>query len=144
MKFDKMKSAGYLSNHMARLFAQNLQQEISSLNLAPAQFMALIELWSKDGQTQKELMQKLDVEQATMANTIIRMERDDLIVRKPHPKDKRAQLIFQTERAKAIQQDAIRCAQTVNAKAVRGLSQEDQKLFLSIIPKIINNLKISN
>ncbi len=39
------RSAGFLANHMARLFAVALQRRIKPLGLAPAQFMTLLELW---------------------------------------------------------------------------------------------------
>ena len=76
MTFQKERSAGFLANHMARLFANGLQQRIRPLGLAPAQFMTLLALWDEDGLTQRELVQRLNVEQATMANTLIRMPAD--------------------------------------------------------------------
>ena len=85
MDFDKLNSAGFLVNHVARLFAEGLRLKIAPLGIVPGQFPALLELWEKDGQTQKQLVEKLDIEQATMANTLSRMERDGLIVRKEHP-----------------------------------------------------------
>ena len=71
--FDRARSAGYLANHMARLFAQRLHERIRPLGLAPAQFMTLLALWEEDGLTQRDLFERLDVEQATMANTLARM-----------------------------------------------------------------------
>ena len=76
--FDKHRSAGYLANHMARVFAHALAERIRPLGLAPGQFMTLIELWREDGLTQRDLVARLDVEQATMANTLKRMERDGI------------------------------------------------------------------
>ena len=101
MKFDKNQSAGYLANHMARLFAQGLQARIKHLGLAPAQFMTLLALWQEDGLTQRQLIERLDVEQATMANTLARMVRDGLIERRPHPEDGRAQVVCLTAKARA-------------------------------------------
>ena len=46
------------------------------------QFAVLLELWAGDGLTQKELVERLDVEQATMANTLARMVRDGLVERR--------------------------------------------------------------
>jgi len=88
--FDKSRSAGYLANHQARLFAQALAERINPMGLAPAQFQCLLELWREDGLTQRDLVQRLDVEQATMANTLKRMERDGLIERRAHAGDARA------------------------------------------------------
>lgn len=56
------KSAGYLANHMARLFASGLQRRIQPMGLAPAQFMVLLELWEQDDLTQSDLVARIEVE----------------------------------------------------------------------------------
>ena len=141
MEFEKKKSAGYLANHMARLFAQGLHERIKPLGLAPAQFMTLLELWNEDGLSQKELIKRIDVEQATMANTIRRMERDGLITRKQNPRDARSHTIFLTKRAKQIEQAAIKAAHSQNAVALDGFSQEEHEKFLEFMQRIIGNMK---
>ena len=90
MSFVKNDSAGYLINHMARLFAQELTARIKPLGLTTGTFPALLELWDQDGLTQKQLVTRLGIEQATMANTLNRMERDGLVTRRKDPKDGRA------------------------------------------------------
>ena len=142
MRFDKTKSAGYLANHMARLFANGLHQRIAPLGIAPAQFMALLELWGeKDGLTQRVLVERLDVEQATMANTLNRMQRDGLIVKKPHPSDKRAQLICLTKKAIDLKPDAIAAAAAQNKLALSGLSEEEHRQFLALMGRVIKSMQ---
>lgn len=79
----KNQSAGYLMNHIARQFAILLSEGLKPLGIAPAQFPILIELWNKDGLSQQELVERADLKQATIANTLARMERDGLITREP-------------------------------------------------------------
>ncbi len=141
MKFNKSESAGYLANHMARLFARRLHQRIAPLGLAPAQFMTLLELWAQDGLTQRELVERLDIEQATMANTLARMERDGLIRRKPHPRDGRAQSILLTRKAINLKAQATAAAAAQNRQALAGLSDEESKLFLQYMKTVIGRLK---
>ena len=93
MDFDKSQSPGYLINHVARLFARGLAARIKPLGITIGTFPVLLELWEEDGLTQKQLVERLDIEQATMANTLSRMERDGLIVRKKDEADGRVQRI---------------------------------------------------
>lgn len=144
MDFDRMNSAGYLVNNLARLFWAGLQQRIKPLGIVPGQFAALLELWSNDGQTQKELVRKLDIEQATMANTLARMERDGLITRKEHPTDGRAQIIRLTEKAWAIREDAYEAAIATNENALSGLSSEERKQFISLMRKVLGQMRGSD
>jgi len=137
MTFEKDESAGYLANHMARLFAIALHEKIRPLGLAPAQFMTLLELWDGDGLTQKDLVRRLDVEQATMANTLKRMERDGLIVRQQDPDDRRAQVIRLTPKARNLRDDATAAADAVNARALAGFSENERRAFIAMMARAI-------
>ncbi len=137
MSFSKHQSAGYLANHMARLFAQGLQERIRSLGLTTGTFPALLELWEKDGLTQKDLVQRLDIEQATMANTLARMERDGLVVRKKDPSDGRAQRVWLTDRARALHVPATEAAMQQNDIALAGLSKAERRQFVELMLKTI-------
>lgn len=141
MLFDKKDSAGYLINHLARLFARELQDRIQPLGIATGQFPILLELWNGDGLTQRELLGEIDVEQATLANTLTRMERDGLIKRTKHPQDARAQQIWLTDKTKAIKADAYRAALETNQEALAMLSESEKVIFLGLIQKVIGTMR---
>lgn len=135
------RSAGYLANHMARLFARALAEAIAPLGLAPAQFMVLLELWKTDGLSQVELVRRLDVEQATMAKTLSRMVRDGLVTRAPHPRDARATLIHLTEHARGLRKPAKAAAKAVDAMALGDLSGKEQDRFFGLLHRVIAALR---
>ncbi len=141
MDFDHNSSAGYLVNHMARLFFEELRKRIEPLGIVPGQFPALLALWQKDGQTQKELVEALDVEQATMANTLNRMERDGLIMRKDHPSDGRAKIICLTDKAQSVREDAYSYANSVNDIAMADFTPEEREMFIGFMRRTIHALK---
>lgn len=140
MDFSKDTSAGYLLNHLSRLFARDLQQAIGPLGLTPGVFPALLALWEQDGRTQKNLVEELDIEQATMANTLSRMERDGLIVRKPDQADGRRQLIWLTDHARALRHPATQAAMQVNAQALAHLSEAQREALLSLLQALRTGL----
>lgn len=139
----KTSSAGYLANHVARLFARELAEAVRPLGLAPAQFMVLLELWREEGLTQKDLVGRLDVEQATIAATLARMERDVLIERKPDQADARARRIQLTARARALQEPALAAAKSVNARALAGFSEAEREALLAGLRRIVGALSRS-
>ena len=130
MDFSKNTSAGFLINHMARLFAKELQNNIADLGL-----------WEKDGRTQKDLVTRLDLEQATVANTLNRMERDKLVRRVKDPSDGRAQQIWLTDAAKALRDPAQAAAKAGNARALSVLTPEEQTQLLSMMARVIAGLR---
>lgn len=137
MAFQKNQSAGYLVNHLARIFARGLGARIRPLGLGTGTFPALLELWESDGLTQRQLVARLDIEQATMANTLARMERDGLIRRERDDTDGRVQRIWLTAQAKGLRTPAVAAARDVNTVTLAALSGQEQKQFLALLQKIL-------
>lgn len=141
MGFKRIDSAAYLASQMAKGFARSLHQRAVGLGFSPGQFPILLELWAEDGLTQKQLLERVDIEQATMANTLSRMARDGLIERRPHPSDKRAQLIFLTEKACAMETDAIKAALQADHDLFKGFRSFERELLMEYIRRVIENAK---
>jgi len=141
MGFSRTDSATYLASQLAKGFSRSLQQRAAGLGFSPGQFPILVELWAEDGLTQKQLLERVDIEQATMANTLSRMERDGLVTRVPHPSDKRAQLVHLTEKGKAMQAGAIEAAIAADQQLFKGFRVFERELLLEYIRRILENAK---
>jgi|KBSSwiStaDraftv2_1062776.scaffolds.fasta_scaffold1217357_2 DNA-binding MarR family transcriptional regulator len=141
MKFARHDSAGYLANRLARLLAQALASEIAPLGLAPAQFTVLVELWREPGLTQRQLVERLDIEQGTMTATLARMERDGLILRRPHKDDGRARSIRLTAKAESALPKAIEAAMAVNSLALAPLSAGERRVLLTLMQRVIDGFR---
>ncbi|OBZ97107.1 MarR family transcriptional regulator [Pararhizobium polonicum] len=139
MAFDRMDSATYLASLLAKSFSRALQERGHKLGFAPGQFPVLLELWSEEALTQKQLIDRLDIEQATMANTLARMERDGLILRKKHPTDKRAQQIFLTAKAREMEEEAKQAALAADQSLLSGFRHFERALLLEYMRKAIAN-----
>ncbi len=140
MDFDRTASATYLANLLAKAASRALHARADGAGFAPGQFPVLLELWNGDGLTQRELLDRLDIEQATMANTLSRMERDGLISRRRHPKDKRAQLVFLTNRGKALQETALAAASATEEALFQGFRRFERELLLEYMRMVLANL----
>lgn len=141
MEFDRNRSAGILASEIARLYAAALQGALQPLGLSRAQYLALSELWLEDGLTQRQLAERVGVEQATMANTLVRMERDGLIEKRPNPDDGRSQQIWLTEVAHRLQAPATEAAARANELVAAGLPVAERELFFSMLARVISNLR---
>ena len=134
-------SAAALANQLARLFAKALAEAVAPHGLAPAQFMVLLELWKTDGLKARDLVRRLDVEQATMANTLNRMGRDGLVVREPDPRDSRASRIKLTDKARELKKPAKAAVRAVNARALGGLSRKEEDRFFDLLQRVSGTLR---
>ncbi|MGH3549532.1 MAG: MarR family winged helix-turn-helix transcriptional regulator [Pseudonocardiaceae bacterium] len=74
-----------------------------------------------------------------MANTLQRMERDNLIRREPDPADGRRMRVVLTARSGDLEDHLMTAAREVNAIATRGLSDQEASAFMSALTRIISN-----
>jgi DNA-binding MarR family transcriptional regulator len=141
MSFELARSATYLSSLLARGFARTLQARATGLGFSPGQLPILVTLWNEDGLTQRQLVDRLDIEQATIANTLGRMERDGLIERRPHPTDKRAQLLFLTAASKALEIDATLALGAAEDEMFAGFRRFERELVLEYMRWLVENAR---
>lgn len=139
--FAREASLGYQVNHLARLLAQALHEQIEPLGVVPGQFAQLLALFEQDGLTQRELCDRVSIEQATMAKTLQRMERDGLIQRQPDPADARRAHVLLTDRAHDLERPLVAAAKRVNATATHGLSDQEVTAVMQALVRIITNLE---
>lgn len=133
-------SLGYQINHLARLFAASMRERLEVHGVVPGQFAQLLALYEHDGLTQSELCRIVQIEQATMANTLNRMQRDGLIRKVQDPADGRRTLIELTPRARSLQDDLMGAARDINASATAGMSDAEVSALLATIETVMDNL----
>ncbi len=137
---DRRKSAGYMTNWAARLFAKAIDRRLHEVGVSSGHLPVFFALADGTPRPQRALAAAAAVEQPTMAATLARMERDRLIQRKPDPDDARSALISLTPLA-AKKLAAIQGAvASVNAAAMAGLPAADQERFLQTLGRVIDNL----
>ncbi len=95
----------------------------------------MLALFEQDGLTQRELCELVRIEQPTMANTLQRMERTNLIRREPDPADGRRMRVVLTARARALEDHLVSAARRVNGIATSGLSDQEVAAFMSTSPR---------
>lgn len=140
MSLKREKSLGYVINHVSRLMSQAMGEAIQDLGVTPGQLPVLMCLWEQDGLTQRELYERVNIEQATMSNTLKRMERDGLIRRKPDPNDRRAARITLSARARKLEGPLADAVKAVNKKALGPLKKKDKKALMDLMGTMIENL----
>jgi len=141
MTYNLSDSATYLASLLAKGFSRSLLARAAEIGFSPGQFPVLIELWREDGLTQREILDRLEIEQATLANTLSRMERDGLIRREPHPTDKRAVRNFLTEKGRIIESDAMAAAEEADQALFKGFRRFEQELMLEYMRQAIDNAR---
>jgi DNA-binding MarR family transcriptional regulator len=133
-------SLGYQVNRLARLFEVALRDRIAAYGVVPGQFPALLALYERDEQTQRELCEVANVDQSTMAKTLARMRRDGLVRDEPDPADGRRIRYQLTLRARALEADLAAAGHEVIAVATRGIPAARIAAFDRVLGDMADNL----
>jgi DNA-binding MarR family transcriptional regulator len=139
MQFDQRDTIGFQSAQLARLISLRLRDALAPLGLMPAQAAALIEIGQKPGLTQKELVERLEVEQPGVARTLNGLEADGWIFRESH--GGRAQGLYLSDRAAAVVPDAMKVTAEINRAALAELSRTERNHLIDAIAELISDLK---
>ena len=130
----------YLSmiNHMT--IQKKLMEQLKDTGLTLGQPKVLDYLKDHDGVSQKEIAAGCLIEAGSLTSILIRMEEKDLIERKILNGNRRTFHIFMTESGKKNQKLVEEAFKKKEKTAVKGNSEEEQKLFMDIFCRIYRNL----
>ena len=121
------KSIGFLLAKAHQRGWALFSEEIGRYDLTPPQFSVLAFLWKQDGLTQTELSDKTQIDRTTLGGLIDRLERQGMVERKPHPQDRRAHLVFLTEKGSNQSGELSSLAGKVLERFVSGLSPHERR-----------------
>jgi len=137
--FDQRDTIGFHAAQLARLVANRLRDALVPLGVQPAQAAALIEIGRAEGLTQKELVERLDVEQPGVARTLNGLEAEGWITRQA--KAGRSQGLYLTDKARAVVADAARITAEINRTALSELSRTESAHLIDRLGEVISSLK---
>jgi DNA-binding MarR family transcriptional regulator len=139
MQFDQRETIGFQSAQLARLISLRLREGLAPLGLMPAQAAALIEIGQKPGLTQKELVERLEVEQPGVARTLNGLEADGWIFRES--RGGRAQGLYLSDRASEVVPKAAEITAEINRVALAELSRTERANLIAALEELIGDLK---
>ncbi len=140
-KLDQSKSAGYMTNLAARLFAQAIFRELRPLGVTTGQLPVFFALADGSALSQKALVQIAGTEQPSMAETLSRMQKEGLVQRQPDPQDGRSFLYSLAPAAMEKTEEIARAVKAVNEMATSILSEDERTSYMTILGKIIDAIR---
>ncbi|SMC97695.1 transcriptional regulator, MarR family [Sporomusa malonica] len=120
-----------------------LEMHFARYGLSKAKFNALIQLFMTGGQglTQSELGKKLLVSRANITRLIDRLEKEDLVVRKADPADKRVFQLYLTDRATMLMNAFVPIHNQYVHKLMSTLDTDEKKMLISLLDKLKKGLE---
>jgi MarR family transcriptional regulator for hemolysin len=141
-EYDFENSIGFIVNRTARAFVKALDLELhDKVGITVGQWKVIVMLHKHNGMTQKEIADSLGLEGPTLIPIIDRMEKEELVIRRVDPSDRRNNRIYRTEKADALWERMMHCALKVRQVSVNGISEEDLGIMRAVLDKIWNNIR---
>ncbi len=143
IKYDFENSIGYVVNATAKAFQRSLDVELrKNVGVTLGQWRVVWALMLQPGLTQKDLAEKVGIEGATLVPIIDKMEKENLLKRKPDSNDRRANRIYLTPKADSLWESMIECAIRIRKSSTKNISDADMQLTLETLRKISKNLVV--
>ncbi|GAB4274101.1 MAG: MarR family transcriptional regulator [Thermincola ferriacetica] len=123
--FDIENSLGFLLAKSHKKAFNEFKTRLEPYNLTPPQFAAMAFLWKKDGINQIQLGELMDADRTTIGGIVDRLERMGLIERAINPVDRRASILFVTDKGRSMQEKLEFIAAEFNNWLGRKFSEEE-------------------
>lgn len=137
--FDHKQTFGHVSAHIARLLANRLRDGLAPLGLLPAQYTALAEIALGEGMSQKDLVERLDLEQPGVARTLTGLEAMGWIERRAGRG--RLQGLYLSERARSVLPRAAAIAAAVDRLATAEFSRTERAHLLDALEELVSHAR---
>lgn len=131
---------GYLLDDAARMMRRVFDARIRHLGLTRPQWFVLVQLYREDGHTQTALSKLADMDRATLGKVLDRLEEKGLIERRPHPKDRRANLIYITAEFDHLVEPMRTESKKLYSDALQGINTKQCQNFFAMLGVVRDNL----
>lgn len=134
-------SFGFLLMAVDRAHRNLVRRQMRTMGLNRGQPPVLFALHHKDGLSNSDLAEFLEITPATMTNKVKRMERSGLVIRQRDEEDERVSRIYMTEKGRSIM-DRLRQAMLEKEDAMlEGFSDSEIQRIKDDMCKILENIE---
>jgi len=113
---------------------------LEKFGIYPGQSPMLFALYNKDGQSQKDLADKLRIKPATITTMINRMEKSELLTRKQDEQDQRVSRVYITEKGRETCERLKSVMRAINGECFSNFTEEEKILLRRLFLQMRDNL----
>ncbi len=141
MSDEDERHIGFLISDIARLMRTAFDRRVRRLGLTRSQWLVINRLTRRPGATQSELAEMLEVEKATAARMVDRMEKKGWVTRRPDAADRRVNRLHLSAEADLLQVQLAQIADRVVDDALALLSPPERDQFAEWMRRVKRQLQ---
>lgn len=139
MDFNMDKSLGFLLTRAGMAMKVEFHRQLKPYDITIEQWGVLNRLGEQDGVTQKNVAERTTKDQPNTARILDKLEKKGLSRRANDPKDRRAFLIFLTDKGRVLREKIIPISNQLNKDASMGMSKKELSDLLGLLDKVHKN-----
>lgn len=140
MNCENMDSLYHVFLQVIRLHYQRTHVMLDKIGVYPGQPPMLFTLFHKDGQSQKELANKLKIQPATITVMLKRMEKAGLVERRQDKEDQRIWRVHITEEGRKICAEVNEILKDIDEEMFKNFADEEKILLRRLFMQMRDNL----
>lgn len=133
-------SIGWMLGDLGRLMRKLADRRLSAIGLTRAQWQALGNLRRCGPMTQAALADVMDVETATIARLVDRLEAAGWVGRRPDPHDRRVKRVSLTDKAEDIMDEVSEIGRQLSDDMLADLSNDERERLFAALSAIKSRL----
>ena len=121
----------------ARAWRTKLDQRLRPLGLSQGKWRTLIHLsQGGDNLTQKEIAERMGIEEPTLAGLLNRLQHDGWIERRESPDDRRCKIIHLQRDSKPVLEKIFNTAHELRTELIEDIPQRDLETCIRVLSRI--------
>src|SRR4051794_13147267 len=137
MTADSIDEFGVVLFGTARAWRTKLDQRLRPLGLSQGKWRTLMNL-SRGGDklTQKEIAERMGIEEPTLVGLLHRLEKDGWIERRESPNDRRCKIVHLQRRSKTVLAEIFSAAHVLRNELVHNVPVHDLEVCIRVLNQI--------
>jgi MarR family transcriptional regulator for hemolysin len=126
---------------VARMMRTYIDQRAREHGMTRAQWGVLLRLERQEGMTQAEMAESLEIQPISLVRLVDRLCEHGLIERRPHPRDRRANRLYLTDKGHTTLVRLAPLGKAVTSEVLASLSEADAAALLRKLLLIKTNIR---
>ena len=134
------RNIGFVMHDVARLMRTGFDRRVRQLGLTRSQWWVLTFLYRREGVTQSELAEDLDIEKATLGRLLDRLETSRWVERRADARDRRVKRLYLTPAIAELMATMRQIAADMRIESLAGIAAQESEQLVDTLLKIKRNL----
>lgn len=138
--FDLESCICFINNRVSKKMADMFNERLATFGVTRVQWIAMYYLLKYGVMSQKDLADRMDLKESTVARLVDRMESENLIERIKDASDRRVTNIELTESGRKRMEELLPEGQKMSDFFSKGITDEEIEVFKSVLDKFMKNI----